>query len=474
MTNVRDFGAVGDGKTDDTDAIQHAIDEGIGRVEFPRGDFLITRPLLVDLEKTGRTGIDGSGGAAKIVMAGAGPAISLKGTHAKTADPGGFRPEEWKNERMPIVRDIEIEGRHAQADGIRIVGVMQPTLAGVLIREVHTAVHITSRARNLIIDGCHFYHNTGIGVHLDNVDLHQSIVADSHISYCRLGGIRIENSEIRNLQITGNDIEYNNNASHGVADGDDEPTAEIYIDVGAGSVREGTIASNTIQATASGNGANIRMIGSGGKNRGLISHKAGMWTISGNLIGSQRTNVHLTSVRGVVISGNYIYSGHHRNLLVEESRNIVVGPNCFGHNPDYRKGELATGIRLVDSVNCNLTGLLIEDAEAGEHTIKGVEPIRREALVELVRCRRVNVSGVQILDGTPNGMLLQDCRDTTITGCTITDDREPKRMEHAIVWTGTGHGGLVAHSRIGRGTRGDVKLPAEVTVDGIVGDGGKS
>ncbi|HAA49026.1 MAG TPA: hypothetical protein DCE43_04855, partial [Planctomycetaceae bacterium] len=126
------------------------------------------------------------------------------------------------------------------------------------------------------------------------------------------------------------------------------------------------------------------------------------------------------------------------------------------------------------SENCNLTGLLIEDAEAGEHTVAGAEPIRREALVELVRCRRVNVSGVQILDGTPNGMLLQDCRDTTITGCTITDDREPKQMEHAIVWTGTGHGGLVAHSRIGRGTRGDVKLPAEVTVDGIVGDGVKS
>ena len=470
MTDVRDFGAVGDGKTDDSAAIQHAIDEGVGRVEFPRGDFLITRTLLVDLAKVGRTGIDGSGGTAKLLMAGPGPAIFLKATHAKTADPDGFRPTEWKNERMPIVRDIEIEGRHPQADGIRIVGVMQPTLSGVLIREVHTAVHITSRARNLLIDGCHFYHNTGVGVHLDNVNLHQSIIADSHISYCRLGGIRIENSEIRNLQITGNDIEYNNNASHGVAGADSESTAEIYIDVGAGSVREGTIASNTIQSTASGNGANIRLVGRGGEDRGRVDHKMGMWTISGNLIGSQRTNLHLTSVRGVVISGNYIYSGHHRNLLVESSRNIVVGPNCFGHNPDYRKRELATGIRLVDSQNCNLTGLLIEDAEAGQHTVEGAEPIRREALVELVRCHRVNISGVQVLDGTPNGMLLEDCTDTVITGCTITDDREPKRMEHAIVWKGTGRGGLLAQSRIGRGTQGDLKLPAEVVVDGVVRD----
>ena len=44
-------------------------------------------------------------------------------------------------------------------------------------------------------------------------------------------------------------------------------------------------------------------------------------------------------------------------------------------------------------------------------------------------------------------------------------------MEHAIIWKGSGRGGLLAQSRIGRGTLGDVKLPAEVRVDGVVGDG---
>ncbi len=118
--------------------------------------------------------------------------------------------------------------------------------------------------------------------------------------------------------------------------------------------------------------------------------------------------------------------------------------------------------------------MLIEDAEAGEHTVDGVEPIRREGLVELVRCRRINVSGVQILDGTPNGLVLEDCRDTVITGCTITDDRQPRRMERAIVWKGSGDGSLLAQSRIGQGTRGDMMLPAEVKVDGVVRDGDAS
>jgi hypothetical protein len=72
---------------------------------------------------------------------------------------------------MPTLSNLEIEGRHPQADGIRIVGVMQATLTGVLVHGVRTAVHVTGRARNLLISHCHFYHNNGIGQHLDQVNL---------------------------------------------------------------------------------------------------------------------------------------------------------------------------------------------------------------------------------------------------------------------------------------------------------------
>jgi hypothetical protein len=458
MGNVNDYGAAGDGRTDDTEAIQHALDDGDGVIEFPRGEYRITRTLLVDLEKSSRTALHGSGGVAKLIMDGPGPAIFLKASHAKSADPTGFRPEEWRHERMPTVSGLEIEGRHAEADGIRIAGVMQPTLTGLLIRGVRTAVHITGRARNVIIDHCHFYHNTGVGVHLDAVNLHQIIIADSHISYCRLGGIRIENSEIRNLQITGNDIEYNNNRAHQVPGADDVPTAEIYIDVGDGSVREGTIVSNTIQATYSPGGANIRFIG----RHADREHLVGMWTITGNLIGSQANNIHLTSVRGVTINGNYIYSGHERNLLIEDSRNIVVGPNCFGHNPDYRDKELATGIRFVDSVNCTLSGLLIQDAQAGKHTVAGAVPIVREGLIEFLRCHRVTISGVQVLEGTPYGLYLEDCSDMLITGCTILDTRRPRQMQAAVLWRGAGTGNLIGNCRLGEGTVGTIVETGQV------------
>ena len=84
MSNVRDFGAKGDGVTDDTEAIVHTLERGDGTLQFTRGDYLITRTVPIVLAKMHRVGIDGSGGTAKIVMAGEGPAFHLIGTHDRS------------------------------------------------------------------------------------------------------------------------------------------------------------------------------------------------------------------------------------------------------------------------------------------------------------------------------------------------------------------------------------------------------
>src|SRR5262245_19332648 len=325
MSNVREFGAKGDGKTDDTAALSHAVQQGDGRLVLPRGDYLLSRPLYVPLALHGRISIAGRGGTARLIMSGPGPALHLVGTHRKTALPEDFAEGVWQKERMPTVEGLEIVGNHPEADGVRVEGAMQPTLRGLLIRRCRHGIHLTNRDRNVLIADCHVYNNSGAGVFLDRVNLHQTNIVGSHISYCKQGGIKVAGSEVRNIQICGNDIEYN-------FDPKAETSADVLFDCRDGTVREGAVAGNTIQAKQSPNGANVRLVGVGKDDPNAV----GLLAITGNLIGSQHTALHLRACRGVVVSGNCVYSGYENALWVEDSENVVIGANSIDHNPEYK------------------------------------------------------------------------------------------------------------------------------------------
>jgi hypothetical protein len=278
-----------------------------------------------------------------------------------------------------------------------------------------------------LISDSHIYHNTGVGIFLDDVNLHQINICGNHISYNRLGGIRIERSEIRNLQITGNDIEYNN---HKQFKTESEPTAEIYIDTTAenASVNEVTVASNTIQATSSPGGANIRIMEKKGQAR-----PPGLWSISGNIIGSQENNVHLTGCHGITLSGNCIYSCENRNVLLEDCSQInLTGNNFRRHTP-----RAHTGVRIVDSQDCIISGCIIQD-ESEEGQKNGA------SLLELSSCKRINVQGVQLIDGAPWGLDVEDSEEININGCTIAGDLVDQRGTGAIRFRGKGEKNLIS------------------------------
>ena len=432
MSDVRQFGATGDGRSDDTAAIRHAINDGDGLLEFPKGRYRISGTIEIPIGKRGPCAITGDGGTATVIMAGAGPAFRLVGNHAGTGDPGSVTPKVWDDERMPTVRGFCIEGDHPEADGLELHGTLQAIFDGVMVRHVRHAFHLIRRNRNVIISNCHLYHNSGVGIFMEGLNLHQINITGSHISYNRLGGIRIERSEIRNLQITGNDIEYNNAKSHtGLAS---MPCAEIWIDTRAegASVNEVTIASNTIQATESQGGANIRILEAADASR-----PPGLIAITGNVIGSQETNVHLSSCYGVTLSGNTIYSGGKRNLLIEDSRLITVGSNHFRrHTPAF-----GTGVRLVRSQDCTITACTFRD-ESEQGQANGA------SLLEIVRCKRVAVTGCAFSDGVPYAIDADACDQVLVTGCTIAETREPARASGALRFGGSGSGNRVALNAI--------------------------
>jgi len=428
--SVRDFGAAGDGKTDDTAAIEAAVKAATGAVYFPAGEYRLTRTIRIDLNTTDRLSLVGTGDAC-VMMAGPGPAFAFIGTHEGTGDPQSVRDEVWEHQRLPIITGIEIRGENPESIGLRLEKTMQATLTNLLIRRCKIGVQLIKRNRNLIIDHCHIYNNTHVGIDFNEVNLHQAIIADSHISYNAVAGIRLLGGQMRNFQIVGNDIEYNYDAKL-------EGSADILIDMtpDGSSFREGTIVGNTIQASPSPNGANIRFLG--GKN--LLT--GGLLAITGNLIGSQTHNIHLKDCRGVTISGNSIYSAAEHSLWLEDSANVIAANNSIDWNPDHKEKHLVDGILIDRCKGVILSNTIIEDSFQGSEQSGGAIDVRKS--------RDVSITNCQVLDFRFRGITLTDAVRCRVTGCSIVERRQAPEKGASIVVRG-GRDNLIADNIVNPG-----------------------
>ena len=426
--DVREFGALGDGKTDDTAAIQRAVNAG-GGVQFSKGTYRLTKTVLITLDQTGFVSLLGDG-SARVVMAGAGPAFKFLGTHGGTADPDQFKPNVWERQRLPVVDSLAIEGAHPEADGIEAEGTMQLTITRTHLRALRHGIHLAVRNRNVLISDCHIYDCRGIGVLYDHVNLHQSNITGSHISYCDGGGIVGRGGNVRNIQIANCDIESNMGK-------DSPPTANILLDSAGGSIGEVAITGCTIQHNSPGpDSANIRILGQGDDAAlavrvGSAKTQEGHVTITGNVLSDVQVNVHLKHARGVTLTGNTFWMGYQHDLLVEDSSNIVVGPNAFDRNPRYNYGTSTNvngGLVFRTSRDCTLTGL----------HINGVW--RKPAAVLLEKCDRFHLANCTVLDSDGVGLLLRETTRTRIAGCVVRDDRaEPKATRSLQVTGGRGN-----------------------------------
>lgn len=447
--NVKDFGAKGDGKTDDTRAINAAISGASdGLVEFPKGSYRISKTIEIDLSLLGTLGLSGRGASANIIMGGEGPAFRFIGSHDKgSALPASVKQLTWDKERMPLIDALEIIGDHINADGIELRNTFMPTLRALLIRNVRNGIHLTSRNRNVLIDACHVYNNTGIGIFLDQVNIHQFIISDSHISYCKKGGISVLNSEIRNFQITGNDIEYN-------CDLQGPASADILVDcTQGGSVREGTISGNTIQAIPSPGGANIRFLG-------LKSNpdKIGLWSITGNHISNQELNIHLENARGINITGNTFIRGYNHHLLINNSRNLVINGNVFDHNEDYFPSQPSAygGILLNQGENVILSDNIIDGSGNGTAEDGGAIVVKDS--------REISISACHIKNPNFNGIQIERSTNSQIMNCIISESANNNGMQRGITLRGECTGTLVKDNSITSGKLGGISNNARGVV----------
>jgi hypothetical protein len=451
MANVFNFGAIGDGTTDDTDALHHALEAGDGVLKLNKGTYRITRPLVFDLTKHGYGAVRGEGGASRIVMAGPGPAIRFLGDHRGTASPGTIQPHTWEKERFPTINGIEILGEHPEAVGIELRKTMQATISQVLVRKCKYGIHLVERNRNFTLSDSHLYDNAEFGLFFDRCNLHQIIVHGCHISYNKKAGIKSLDGDVHNLQITGNDIEYNNHPGVDASPQGEPRGAEIWFEAPEGVISEVTIASNTIQATIQPGGANIRIHGSAANSpRG-----ARLIAITGNVIGSQTRAVELRHAQRIAIAGNTIYDSADLSLFAEHCSGLTVGSNTLvwrGEDGDPPRD----GILLVDCQNGTLTGMAVQRLCWGTP--------EKGAGVTLVRCRDIALSECQILDPQVRGVELEDCVRCRISGNSIIDRRDAPTMRNAVRILGNSRDNLVQNNLLGGAAEKLLDIPPETAV----------
>ena len=376
----------------------------------------------------GRTSLSG-GGAARLVMAGPGPAVRIVGTHDGTASPASVRPRVWANENAPMLDGLEIVGDHPGADGVEAAGTMQLTLSRVVVRRCRHAVRLTGRNRNVTLTACHLYENRGAGLLLEDVNLHQINVSGCHVSYNAGGGVVARRAELRNLQLAGCDIEGNMPPSpadrdlpEGGVDEDDarDPAAEgpANVDLDGTEVALGEVAivGCTVQHSHGTPGsANVRIRGRGPELRWTDERRHGHVTIADNVLSDVRVNLDLRGVRGATISGNAVWKGYDADVRLTNCAAVAFTGNVFDRAPTYHYGDgerARRGVLLEGCEGVTLTGNQFRGTVSGE------------AAVVLRRCRRAVLTGNAVLDHDGVGVLLDGVADSLVANNLIRDDRD--------------------------------------------------
>ncbi len=385
---------------DRTAEFRQRLEEGNGTLLLEPGVHRITGTLEVVLEGRHSAVIRPAGGAATLVMDGPGPAIRIVGSHEGSASPKTFQPTTW-NERMPLVEGIEIVGNHPEADGIELVRTFEAIVSKVAVRWCRDGIRLPLRNRNVTISDVNLYENRGIGLHLDDVNLHQIDVSNSHISYNRGGGIVVRDGNVRNLHITGCDIEAN-------MPGDDAPTqtANILLDVSGSagdkgrSICEVAITGCTIQHSSNYSGKDYKEIAPGAANIRFLGkeiYPIDSIAITGNVLSDVSLNVDLRDCTDIAFTGNVLFAPNPDNLHVVRSKRVVVNGNTFNPREFERPGRI-----VFDEC---------QDCIVSDNTLRGL--LAPEGAVVVKNSARIALQG-NLLAESQGGVRIEGSSDIAV------------------------------------------------------------
>ncbi|MFL2063158.1 glycosyl hydrolase family 28-related protein [Latilactobacillus sakei] len=213
--NVKWFGAVGDGVTDDTDAIQAAIDTGES-VFVPGGTYLITKPLKLKLQDfkgagVNQTHFDAQNTDAFELSLGGRTIANVAYFGVKTTGNHGdnntvFKFTESKTERAVSYNfhDIEIGGGRFQC-GFNITDAFRTSINKVGMTNVFNPIIIRGQAVQTTINDVTCNIDTIEVGNLNQMNTGVDVKGDSHSGAYQ----RPESVRLSNVNMVGYDLGYN-------------------------------------------------------------------------------------------------------------------------------------------------------------------------------------------------------------------------------------------------------------------------
>ncbi len=228
-----------------------------------------------------------------------------------------------------------------------------------------------------------------------------------------MGGIVVRPGNIRNLQITGCDIEGNMNA-------EGPPSANLLVDNSEGTFGEGAIVGCTLQHTyLAPNSANIRFIGPADDEKIKVKN----FLIADNALSDVAVNIELKGTRGITITGNTIWKGYSRDILVENSSNIIVADNVFDRNPSYMAYDSKRGLLFRNCNDCIVNGNIIKN------------PLHKSGGIILENCKRFNITNCSLFNCDGCGIFLDNVEHVRVSDCMVLDYRQDAKEKISLKLT---------------------------------------
>jgi len=365
VVSVKDYGAIGDGITDDTVSIQAALDSGAGGVYFPSGMYLVST-----LSARADTLIYGDGNASQLLASGTGNILVITGVSGGTQIAN------------VTVRDLYFKGLNNMTTGPLGCGVIVLHAINILVENCYfdsfgpgiadtssggaalcfyvNCIDVTARG-NTVVNGTGYLEGTDIAVYSAGG---YAIIDGNRCYSVNSQGIYTNAATKTGRIIITNNIS-KNHTRHGIVpvyDGTSEKidtivannivqdcdSTGIYVNTNA----NGTLIANNVIESCSGGGPNgyvldggISLIGIGNKicvgnyitNTGYTS--AGVQRVintPGEINDPTRTaGIRVSSGVTGVVSNNIILGGSGRAINLESGANGVQIVNNTITNPEY-------------------------------------------------------------------------------------------------------------------------------------------